>query len=107
MADDLAEGIARIMQLRKTGIFHVTGSESISRYHFARKIAIEFGEDPDRIRPLDPAELRQDAERPEDSTFCLDKLNRQLAYYPKNVTEGLREYHRQLREFQAALGGKD
>jgi len=106
LADDLARGIARIIQLRKQGIYHISGSESISRYQFARKIALQFGEDPARIKPIKTADLDQKAERPKDSTFCLDKIWQDLKFRPNDVAGGLSEYQRQRRMLQTAWGGK-
>ncbi len=105
LADDLAEGICRIIQLRKKGIYHISGSESISRYDFARKIAVQFGEDPDRISPMKTASLNQKAPRPEDSTFRLDKINKEIAFHPCNIVDGLKIYQQQLEQLQTALGG--
>ncbi|MBU0519076.1 dTDP-4-dehydrorhamnose reductase [bacterium] len=105
LADDLATGIARIIQLRNTGIYHISGSESISRYEFACKIAAAFGEDPSRIKPIKTAQLKQKAPRPENSTFCLDKINRELKFRPRSTIEALMVYKEQLHELQITTGG--
>lgn len=106
LADDLASGIARVMVLQKEGIFHISGSESVTRHEFARRIAIEFGENPDRIQPIKTAELAQKSPRPADSTFTLDKIVRELSFLPRGIQEGLREYHRQWNARKKAYGGK-
>jgi dTDP-4-dehydrorhamnose reductase len=105
LADDLAEGIARIIQLRRTGIYHISGSESLSRYDFARRIALQFGEDPERIKPLKTETLQQKAPRPQNSTFCLDKIWNDLRLRTHGVSDGLQIYRRQLEELQTAPGG--
>jgi dTDP-4-dehydrorhamnose reductase len=105
LADDLASGIARVIQLQKEGIFHISGSESATRYDFARQIAVEFGEDPDRIQPIKTAELAQKSPRPADSTFVLDKIARELSFTPRGIREGLREFHRQWEARKRAHGG--
>lgn len=105
LADDLARGIARIIQLRQKGIYHISGTESASRYDFARKIAIQFGADPNRIKPQKTEDLKQKAPRPPDSTFCLDKIHDELKFQPRGINDGLFEYKEQLKHLQAALRG--
>ncbi len=107
LADDLAAGIGRIIQLRKEGIYHISGSEAISRYDFARKIAEQVGENPDRIKPIKTEQLVQEAPRPHNSSFCLDKIRRELAFRPRDIASGLEEYQRQLVSHRAALGGNN
>jgi dTDP-4-dehydrorhamnose reductase len=105
LADDLARGLARILQLRKEGIFHIAGRDSVSRWEFARAMARIIGEDPGRIAPIKTAQLQQKAPRPPDSTFSLDKIQRELAFLPRGIEEGLAEYQRQQAVQQAACGG--
>ena len=106
LADDLARGIARIMQLRKQGIYHISGREAISRYEFARKIASQFGEDPERIKPIKTSDLNQKSPRPPDSSFCLDKIQKELMFRPCDIDGGLKEYQRQRTQLQTTWGGK-
>lgn len=103
LADDLAAGIARIIQLRKQGIFHLSGSESLSRFDFARRIAVHFDDNPERIHPIKTAHLNQKAPRPADSTFCLDKINKELRFHPRDISGGLEEYKRQRTQRQMAV----
>jgi dTDP-4-dehydrorhamnose reductase len=106
LVDDLAVGISRIIQLGKTGLFHISGSESISRYDFARKIALTFDENPNLIKPLRTAELKQASPRPPDSSFCVDKINSELQFYPRDILQGLDEYKQQRHQLQEAPGGR-
>lgn len=105
LADDLAQGIARVIQLRKEGIFHMAGRDSISRWEFARAIARVFGDDPERIHPIKTGQLKQKAPRPADSTFALDKIQRELAFLSRGIEACLKEYQRQLSEQAASYGG--
>jgi dTDP-4-dehydrorhamnose reductase len=104
LADDLAEGIARLIQLDKQGIYHLSGSESVSRRQFAQAVALEFCADPARVKPLKTADLNQKSPRPEDSTFILEKIERELAFTPRNIAAGLREFHRQWNRLQGPPG---
>ena len=106
LADDLARGIARIIQLRRRGIYHVSGSESASRFEFARKITTHLGADAGRIKPIKTESLKQKAPRPPDSTFCLDKIQDELKFQPRGMEDGLTEYIKQLKLRQAAPRGE-
>jgi dTDP-4-dehydrorhamnose reductase len=93
--------------LDKQGIFHISGSESVSRWEFGRALAREFGENPERLLPIKTRDLQQKSPRPEDSTFMLEKIERELAFVPKNVAEGLQEFHRQWDQLQDRRGGNN
>jgi dTDP-4-dehydrorhamnose reductase len=106
LADDLARGIARIMQLRKEGIFHLAGRDALSRWEFAQRIARHFDADPERITAIKTAQLKQKSLRPEDSTFSLEKIQKELAFLPRGVDAGLSEFRRQWDDQLAAQGGE-
>jgi dTDP-4-dehydrorhamnose reductase len=90
LADDLARAIRKIVELRKTGLYHIVGSESIDRYHFALKLAQVFEFDPNLINPIKTVELKQKAPRPLNSTFNMEKAKRELGVEMKGVEEGLK-----------------
>ncbi|MFH1862817.1 MAG: dTDP-4-dehydrorhamnose reductase, partial [bacterium] len=98
LADDLARAIARVIQLRKKGIYHIAGRESLSRFEFARKIAQQFEEDPERIKPIKTLYLQQKAPRPQDSTFILEKCIKELMFLPRDADAGLVEFHHQWQQ---------
>jgi dTDP-4-dehydrorhamnose reductase len=47
-----------------TGVLHLAGAPAVSRLAFAREVLRLIGDDPDRVRPLDPARLVLPARRP-------------------------------------------
>ncbi|RJP74070.1 MAG: dTDP-4-dehydrorhamnose reductase [Candidatus Zixiibacteriota bacterium] len=106
LADDLAEGIGRLIQLQREGIYHISGRDSVSRWEFAREIARQFGEDPERILPLKTADLKQNSPRPADSSFSLEKIRRDLSFLPRGIREGLQEYRLQREQLQTTHGGE-
>jgi len=63
-AEDAADVISRIVQRKRTGIYHVGGADYLSRFDFAVKIAEFFKGDVSLIRPIATAELKQTARRP-------------------------------------------
>src|SRR6266702_3407744 len=50
-SNDVAVALIDILQGECSGIFHVVGPEAISKYDFARRVAKQFGYDPDLVTP--------------------------------------------------------
>lgn len=89
MVDDLGWGLLKIVDLGKSGMYHISGSEYLSRYEFAVKIANIFGYDENLIMPVKTSDLSQAADRPMNSSFILLKAETDLGIKPLNVTDGL------------------
>lgn len=89
MVDDLAWGLLKIVDLDKSGIYNICGSEYLSRYEFAVKLAGVFGYDENLIMPIKTSDLNQAADRPMNSSFILLKAETDLGIKPLNVTDGL------------------
>lgn len=89
MVDDLAWALLKIVDLGKTGIYNISGSEYLSRYEFAVKLADIFGYDENLIMPIKTDDLNQAAARPMNSSFILLKAETDLGLKPLNVTDGL------------------
>lgn len=89
IVDDIALGLLRIVEREKTGIYHISGSEYLSRYDFALKLAEVFGFDKKLINPVKTSELQQAAPRPMNSSFILLKAETELGLKTLNVTEGI------------------
>ena len=87
--DDLALALLRIVDKNREGIYHVCGSEYVSRYEFASRLAEVFALDKRLIIPIRTSELQQPAERPMNSSFITLKAETELGLKPLNVTEGL------------------
>jgi len=93
---DLAAGILKIAELEKSGLFHIGGSERISRYDFAMRIAEHFGLDASPIARIKSSELKQNAARPMDTTFVILKAEIELGLKPSNVEQGLTLLQREI-----------
>jgi len=90
LADNLAEITIEAVQKDLQGIYHVSGSERISRYKFARQIAKIFHLNQNLIKPIKMSQLDAwIAKRPKDSSLNTDKIQKQLKTKPLNITEGL------------------
>ena len=93
---DVSEAIYRLLKSENYGLFHVSGSESISRYDFALKIAKIFDLDKNLIESITTTRLEQKAPRPMDSTFIMDKLYNNIGWLPHDVESGLKLLKKEL-----------
>lgn len=80
---DLTSMLNIIIGERRTGIFHCAGSESISRYDFALKIAKVFQLDKALIVP-DNIDLSRDL-RPSDLSMDSSRTYETLNYHPQGI----------------------
>jgi len=103
LVDDLAYGILKIVDLNREGIYHIAGSETISRYRFALKIAKVFGLNARLIKPIKTVDLSQPAPRPLQSSFIILKAETDLGIKPSNVEQGLLIMKRQLENVQRSV----
>lgn len=95
LANNLAEVILEIFDKQLKGIYHTAGSERISRYLFALKIAETFNFDVNLIQPIQMSELKAwTARRPKDSSLCVDKIRKEIDTEFLGVTQGLREMNK-------------
>jgi len=91
LADNLAEITIEAIQKDLQGLFHASGSESISRYKFAIQIAKTFQLDQNLIKPIKMRQLTAwIAKRPKDSSLNISKIQKQLKTKLLNITEGLK-----------------
>lgn len=89
MVDDLGWAMVKMVDLNKSGLYHICGSEYVSRYEFAVKLAEVFELNENLIKPIKSSDLNQSAERPMNSSFILLKAETDLDLKTLNVTEGL------------------
>jgi dTDP-4-dehydrorhamnose reductase len=89
MVDDLGLALVRVVDRERTGIYNVCGSEYLSRYEFAIRLADIFEYDSSMIVPIKTTELQQAAARPMNSSFVLLKAEAELGLRTLNVTDGL------------------
>ncbi len=95
---DLAHAIVRIFEMERTGVYHVCGRESLSRYDFAIKTAKVFGLDCSLIDRIKTSALAQSAPRPLVSGFVTLKAETELGIKPMDVEEGLRLLKSELQD---------
>lgn len=96
LADDLAQAIATIIKKNAHGIYHISGSEIIDRYHFALEIADIFNLEKSLIMRAKTSDLQQKAPRPLKSGFILDKAKTELGIEMRDVKSALKKFKKQF-----------
>lgn len=96
LVDDLAKAILKIVDLKKTGIYNIAGSECISRFELAQKIAKVFDLNSALIHSIKTKDLNQKAPRPLNSSFDLNKTLKELGFQLSDVEKGLQTLRQQL-----------
>lgn len=90
LADNLAEAVLKAVEKDARGVYHAAGTERVSRYDFAVKVAQTFDLEKEFIKPIKMDELTAwTAKRPRDSSLCVDKIQKELGVKLLNVDEGL------------------
>ncbi|MBU6998428.1 MAG: dTDP-4-dehydrorhamnose reductase [Theionarchaea archaeon] len=91
LADNFAEVLLDLCKKDVMGLYHVTGTERITRYDFAREIANIFGLDDSFMTPVRSEDLAQKAPRPRDSSLSTQKIKAIIDTPLLSVKEGLQE----------------
>lgn len=89
LADDLAFAILKIIELERTGIFHVSGPDLVSRHEFALTLARVFHCNKKLIAPIKTESLKQAAARPLHSGFITLKTQIDLGVKLSGIEQGL------------------
>lgn len=88
-ADDLAWACLRIFELNQTGVFHVSGPETMSIFEIVQRIANYYNFSLDHVKVVSSSILNQPAKRPPRTGFDLTKARKILGYSPKPLEETL------------------
>ncbi len=94
--DDLGYGLIKIIELERTGLYHISGSEVTSRYDFAVAVADTFKLNKNLIQPISSDEFHQAAPRPRYAEFMTQKAQMELSIRMSSVREGLSVLRKQL-----------
>lgn len=97
LAEDLAQGCILIADKGATGIYNISGKETMSILELAYKVADFWKLDKTLITPSKSNTLNQPAKRPSRTGFILDKAKKELGYNPHSFTEGLQILDEQLK----------
>jgi dTDP-4-dehydrorhamnose reductase len=89
LADNLSLCILEMVRKNISGIYHIAGSEYLSRYDFAIKVADKFNFDKNNILPAKTELLQQKAKRPFKGGLKIDKAQNILETKLLNVDQSL------------------
>jgi len=89
LADNLSFCILEMVKKNISGIYHIGGSEYLSRYDFAIKVANRFNFDKNNILPTKTELLQQKAKRPFKGGLKIDKAQSILETKLMNVNQAL------------------
>jgi dTDP-4-dehydrorhamnose reductase len=89
LTNDLADVLMKMVENRLTGLFHVAGSESITKLDFGYKLASIYGLKTDGVKPILITDMNFKAQRPMNPSLNCSKIQKTLKIKLNNVTEGL------------------
>lgn len=92
LANDSAEMLLAMVDRRLSGIYHLGCSERISKYEFAKHVAIAFDLGTECIVPGTLAGARLRAPRSLDVSLCTEKVRAVLGRQMPSVSSGLRRF---------------
>jgi dTDP-4-dehydrorhamnose reductase len=95
---DLAEILIKMLTKRLNGIYHVVGSESLSKYDFGVAIARRFGFDESLIVPVSVEASALKARRSHNLRLSIHKLSTALGEQIPVFSTGLDRFYAQYRQ---------
>ncbi len=96
LAEDLAYGIFKIIELDRKGLYHIAGPDLLSRYDFAVTLARIFDLNKKHITPVRTSTMKQPAQRPLKSGLITLKAQTDLGLALSGVEHGLTMFKNQI-----------
>lgn len=96
LASELAQALWKLVLRQVAGIYHVAGSDVVSRYDFAVTLADVFGLERALIKPVRTAELHQAAPRPLRSGLIVEKVFEDFGIRLSGTREALLRFKEEL-----------
>ena len=96
LAEDLAAGCILIADKGATGIYHLSGPETMSVLELVYRVADFWKLDKSVVTPIKSTTLNQAARRPPYTGFVIEKAKQELGYKPHRFEEGLAILNGQL-----------
>ncbi len=96
LVEDLAKGCKLIIDQEATGIFHISGKDTVTPYQLALKTADIFGLDKSLISSTNASEFKEVGKRPPKTGFNISKARETLNFKPVALEEGLKLMKSQL-----------
>jgi dTDP-4-dehydrorhamnose reductase len=93
LANDMAEVLEKLFVRQLSGLYHLVGSECLSKYQFGVRIARRFGMDEGLIRPASVEQAGLRAARSPNLTLRVQKLEQALGGPLPGVSAGLDRFY--------------
>lgn len=97
LAEDLADGCILAAEKSASGVYNISGKDTMSILELVQKVADFWQLKMDPVTPIKSNTLNQAAKRPPRTGFILDKARKDLGYNPHTFTEGLAMLDTQLK----------
>lgn len=95
---DLADILVKMLEKRLSGLYHVVGSETTSKYEFGKAIARTFGWNEGLIRPISVDESGMKARRSHNLRLSVHKLSTALGMQIPGFSTGLERFYTQAQQ---------
>jgi len=95
---DLAETLLRMLERGLSGLYHVVGSEALTKYDFGVRLARQFGYDERLVIPISIAESGLKARRSHNLRLSVHKLSTRLGSDIPGVSTGLQKFYTQFQQ---------
>jgi dTDP-4-dehydrorhamnose reductase len=95
---DLADTLRRMLEKSLSGLYHVVGSEALSKYEFGRRIAHQFGFDEGLIHPISVEQSTLIARRSHNLRLSIHKLSTDLGVTIPGVSTGMAQFYTQAQQ---------
>jgi dTDP-4-dehydrorhamnose reductase len=95
---DLAETLLRMLDKSLSGLYHVVGSEVLSKYDFGQCIARQFGFDESLVIPRSVEESGLKARRSHNLRLSIHKLSTALGMEIPGVSTGIARFYTQAQQ---------
>lgn len=89
LANEMAGIVVKMLEKRLVGLFHLVGSECISKYDFGVRIARRFNFNPALVQPVSVEQAGLRAARSPNLSLRIDKLSQALGEHLPGVSAGL------------------
>lgn len=89
--DDLVQGVLLVLEKNATGIFHISGKDSLTPYAIAIETARLLQLDESLIHKAVSSDFPEAPMRPPSTNFNIGKAERELGYQPHSFMEGLKK----------------
>lgn len=95
---DLAATLVRMLDISLSGLYHVVGSEALSKFDFGVRIARQFGFDPGLVLPKSVEESGLKARRSHNLRLSVHKLSTDLGMPIPGVSTGIEQFYTQAQQ---------